>query len=242
MVVVSRIFSPWNQWEDLFVIMPVEINQWRATIGCFCLSMQSLSPLGKAVKPLSILFQVLKLYWFCCSFITISIFVLPLTLTIHFLALHSVATQLYFLPLFAHMHCLAKVAIYTAVELLKRAPCGTIGLIREKRSLVKHFLFMYAYFYIGCITCYTLHTQWLIFRTILLSGDVETNPDPETLEFCCWNLNSITAYDFLRVSLLEAYNSVYNYDIIGIIETHLDSTIDDDDRLVTSLYQALWKN
>ena len=58
----------------------------------------------------------------------------------------------------------------------------------------------------------------------MLSGDVETNP--ETLDFCTWNLNSIAAYNFLRVSLIEAYNSVYSYDLIGIVETHLDSSID----------------
>ena len=61
----------------------------------------------------------------------------------------------------------------------------------------------------------------------LLSGDVETNPGPETLNFCTWNLNSLAVYDFLRVSLIEAYNSVYDYDLIGIVETHLDSTIDE---------------
>ena len=67
-----------------------------------------------------------------------------------------------------------------------------------------------------------------MFKAILLSGDVETNPGPETLDFCCWNLNSIAAYDFLRVSLIEAYNSLYNYDLIGIVETHIDSTVDKD--------------
>ena len=92
---------------------------------------------------------------------------------------------------------------------------------------VKHYLFLYIYFYFGCISCDTLHLQWLVFRTSLLSGDVETNPGPETLNFCTWNLNSLAAYDFLRVSLIEAYNSVHNYDLIGIVETHLDSTIDE---------------
>ena len=48
-----------------------------------------------------------------------------------------------------------------------------------------------------------------------------------TLDFCCWNLNSIAAYDFLRVSLIEAYNSVFNYDLLAIAETHIDSTIDE---------------
>ena len=87
---------------------------------------------------------------------------------------------------------------------------------------------------------YTLHVQWLVLWTVLLSGDVETNPGPETLDFCTWNLNSITAYDFLRVSLIEAYNSVYKYDLIGIVETHLDSTIDKD-RLTLEGY-SFFKN
>ena len=54
------------------------------------------------------------------------------------------------------------------------------------------------------------------------------NPGPDTLNPCTWNLNSTTAHDFLRVLLLEAYNSVYNYDLIGIVETHLDTTINED--------------
>ena len=77
------------------------------------------------------------------------------------------------------------------------------------------------------MTGHILHTKWFVSRTVLLSGDVETNPGPETLGFCTWNLNSITAYDFLRVFLMEAYNSVYNYDLIDIVKTHLDSTVDE---------------
>ncbi len=74
-----------------------------------------------------------------------------------------------------------------------------------------------------------LHAQWTVYRTILLSGDIETNPGPPfgSFNFCSWNLNSICAHDFLRVSLIEAYNSVYNYDLIGIVETHLDNTVDE---------------
>ena len=69
----------------------------------------------------------------------------------------------------------------------------------------------------------------MISRFILLSGDVELNPGPETLKFCCWNLNSIAAHDFLRVSLIEAYKSIYNCDLIdltGIAETHLNDSVD----------------
>ena len=116
----------------------------------------------------------------------------------------------------------AKTVIHMTIELIKRIPLGIAGLLRYKYRSVKQFLFLYTYLYTGCLTCNALHTQGLVFRTILLSGDVETNPGPETLDFCCWNLNSITAYDFLRVSLIEAYNSVYNNDLIGIVETHLE--------------------
>ena len=31
-----------DSWGDLFAVMPIEIHQWRATIGCFFLPMQRL--------------------------------------------------------------------------------------------------------------------------------------------------------------------------------------------------------
>ena len=64
----------------------------------------------------------------------------------------------------------------------------------------------------------------------MICGDVETNPGPDTLNFCCWNLNSITSCDFLRISLIETYNSFYKYDLIGVVETHLNDS-DDESRL-----------
>ena len=45
-----------------------------------------------------------------------------------------------------------------------------------------------------------LYVVWVIQRLLLLCGDVELNPGPETLNFCCWNLNSLTAYNYLRLS------------------------------------------
>ena len=178
------------------MMMPVEINQWRATIGCFHISMQNLPPLGKTVKPYSTLFQICKLYWFCCCFTTILVLALSLTLKTLFLAVHFVAKNAPFLPLFARVHRFVETAIYMSIQLIKRIPPGIAGLFRHKYHSGKQFLFLYTYIYTGCMTCNILHTQWLVFRTILLSGDVETNPGSETLDFCCWNLNSITAHDF----------------------------------------------
>ena len=38
-------------------MMPVEISQWRATIGCFRVSVQKSSALMKSVKPISVPFS-----------------------------------------------------------------------------------------------------------------------------------------------------------------------------------------
>ena len=54
-----------------------------------------------------------------------------------------------------------------------------------------------------------------IVRTMLiLSGNVYENPGLTdcNLKFFHWNLDSITARDNTKISLIEAYNSVFNYD------------------------------
>ena len=75
----------------------------------------------------------------------------------------------------------------------------------------------------------------------MLSGHVEPNPGPDALSFCCWNLNSIIAYNFLRVSLIEACNLICNYQLIGVVETHLDDTIDEE-RLILKGYDLIANN
>ena len=54
---------------------------------------------------------------------------------------------------------------------------------------------------------------------LVLFGDIETNPglDPgysNSFFFSHRNLNIISAHNFIKISLLQAYNSVHRYDII----------------------------
>ena len=70
---------------------------------------------------------------------------------------------------------------------------------------------------------------WHVYYLIKLSGDTEENPGPklnssQKLSICHWNLNSIAAHNFIKVSLLIAYNSIHKYDIICLSETYLDSS------------------
>ena len=73
---------------------------------------------------------------------------------------------------------------------------------------------------------------WIYILLIILCGDVEPNPGPKrkvalTLSVCHWNLNSICAHNFTKLSLLRAYVSVHKFDIICLSEIYLDSSIDD---------------
>ena len=61
-----------------------------------------------------------------------------------------------------------------------------------------------------------------------LSGDIELNPGPKhnsckSFSICHWNLNNITSHNFIKVSLLIAYNSIHKFDIICLSETYLNS-------------------
>ena len=69
---------------------------------------------------------------------------------------------------------------------------------------------------------------------ILLSGDIETNPGPKLISgqhsICYWNLNSISAHNFTKTSLLTGYILVHNFDIICLSETYLNPEISADDK------------
>ena len=82
--------------------------------------------------------------------------------------------------------------------------------------------------YLSMIGVY-VHHIWISLTIIRLSGDIEENPGPkcnsnQSFSICHWNLNSITAHNYLKISLLRAYISLHNFDVVCISETYLDST------------------
>ena len=88
---------------------------------------------------------------------------------------------------------------------------------------------------------------WLCSILIILSGDIEENPGPKPSScdkffICHWNLNSISAHNFIKISLLRAYISTHNFDILCSSETCLDSIISSNGNNLTipgyDLYRA----
>ena len=71
--------------------------------------------------------------------------------------------------------------ICVSVGLNRREPLALINFIGITNRLVRY--------YSDSIMSYA---KWA-FRCLLFCGDIEMNPGPDMLNFCCWNLNSITA-------------------------------------------------
>ena len=64
---------------------------------------------------------------------------------------------------------------------------------------------------------------------VLLIGDIEINPSPKrnpkaSLSICHWNLNSISAHNYVKLSFLRAYLAFHKFDIISLSETYLNSS------------------
>ena len=77
---------------------------------------------------------------------------------------------------------------------------------------------------------------WLPGFLIILANDIHVNPGPHYqnnfFTFMTWNVNSLAKNDFERVQLIEAHNSLFNYDLISICETALDDSIELPDPLL----------
>ena len=62
----------------------------------------------------------------------------------------------------------------------------------------------------------------------LKPGDIETNPGlkkSSAIKFFPWNLNGLTAHDFVQASLIEASITMHNFHIACLSATFLDSNI-----------------
>ena len=78
----------------------------------------------------------------------------------------------------------------------------------------------------------TIITLIFIFALLLCHGDIEINPGPKklkknSLSVCHWNLNSLSAHNFSKLTQLKAYISIHKHDFICLSETYFDSSIPD---------------
>ena len=96
--------------------------------------------------------------------------------------------------------------------------------------------FMTHLFYFRLLTSFLANFSGK-FDLLMLCGDIESNPGPrpnsgQNFSIFHWNLNSIAAHNFSKISLLKAYNAAHSYDIKCLSETYLNhDTLSDNDNL-----------
>ena len=105
---------------------------------------------------------------------------------------------------------------------------------RKKVNIINNYLGRILYWN---ILSSFMSNFWFCKCLLQLSSDIELNPGPKpnsckSFSICCWNLNSITSRNFIKVSLLTVYNSIHKFDIICLSETYLNSeTLSSDENM-----------
>ena len=94
---------------------------------------------------------------------------------------------------------------------------------KKSHQLFKAFFFNY----IMLLWFFQLFSLIFIKIELMLAGDIHPNPGQfdNSLKFCHWNLNGVCARDKIEIPLLEAYNSVFHYDLMALSETNLNETV-----------------
>ena len=92
-------------------------------------------------------------------------------------------------------------------------------------------IFKYLFLCFHCFKSFFLSLLTFLYTFLLIRshGDIKLNSGPRktkenTLSVCYWNLNTITAHNFSKLTQLKAYISTYKHDFICLSETHLDSS------------------
>ena len=102
--------------------------------------------------------------------------------------------------------------------------------IRRTCFLTFNYMIMSTGFFVSTFLSIPCATLWYFQLVIYLSNDISKNPGPQFqnnfFNFMSWNLNSLAKDNIHRVSLIEAHNSLFNYDLISICETCLNDSVE----------------
>ena len=94
--------------------------------------------------------------------------------------------------------------------------------------ILQHILLPLAFYVFCCFKFGVIQLQKMC--------HIELNPGPQFqnqfFNFMSWNLNSLAKEEFERVKLIEAHNSIFDYDLISINETSLNDSVQIPDPLI----------
>ena len=127
------------------------------------------------------------------------------------------------------------VSLVQRLALISIFNCPISGISTNNRyNLIRNFVSMLEnllLFYLEGVYI-TVITLLYIFVFLLYHRDIEPNPGlkklkKNSLSVCYWNLNSLSAHNFLKLTQMKAYISMYKHGFICLSETYLDSSTPD---------------
>ena len=79
---------------------------------------------------------------------------------------------------------------------------------------------------------------------VMLSGDIHPNLGQfdNSLKFCHWNLNGVCARDKIEIPLIEAYNSIFHYDLMVLSETYFNETVKNEDIVIDGFSTEIFRS
>ena len=110
----------------------------------------------------------------------------------------------------------------------------------DQAQRITHFAFVMTY-----LACVSFEDMFSLNFLLLLAGDIETNPGPHTdncLKFFHWNLNSLCTRDNIKISLIEAYNSINQFDVLALSESILNSSISNEDIFIEGFSKEIYRH
>ena len=219
----------------LYLAMPINNIQFRAEIGNFNNAIQCAVSKMTQVSVASLFNNVYKEINEIGHFPTIAYSYTLIHLFSLLLFLSMAPFVILFTLIFSDVSNLYRfsVAFYFCIYIILRFIFNLLWFTIVYRTaltrLLNYCLLRYIFLFQICIFVPYIRLG------LIISGDIETNPGPNNLDdqnltICHWNLNGLAANNYVKISLLEAYNTVHNFDIICITETFLDSDNSSDDQ------------
>ena len=229
--------------------MPIGINEWRAGI----VLRFRLVPVVTKILPIeSILVTVLCSFAYLYLLTWLSVLTLPLSLMIdsllNILPRHlsiGLGTQGIH-RIYVQITSYAITTVYFVIYLLLHisntrfiSKVNSNCLVKTVSEIFPHLLYALL---LGVVndSIYLFPLDILL----LLAGDIELNPGPQTencLRFFHWNLNGICARNGVKIPLIEAYNSLYKYDVFAVSESMLDRTVRDEEISIEGLSKEMFR-
>ena len=117
-------------------------------------------------------------------------------------------------------------------------------MVSKKQYIIGLSRFLLFSYILLSSVCDLILAENYISLKLILAGDVHPHPGPvnKSLKFCHWNLNSILTRNKIKISLIEAYNSVFHYDLFAISESLLNDSIKDDEIHIEGFSKEIFRS